>query len=102
MLGNQVHDVEHVGLCAHLVGIAYGDGLGVVLVQETGSSLGGIDGIAGLAQSLGGIEQGSLLLGTAAGEHDALVLGRNLVAGGNHGIEQSLLETVAQATYLAG
>ena len=56
-----------------LVGPSHGNSLHMIVVEELGSSLAGINGVAVLYQSLGGIEHASLLLGATARNHDALL-----------------------------
>ena len=72
VVGNHFHDVRHVLVI--LVGPSHGNSLHMIVVEELGCSLAGINGVAVLYQSLGGIEHGSLLLGATARNHDALLL----------------------------
>ncbi len=58
VLGNHLHHVRNA--CAFLVGPAHGDSRCVVLVEELGSTLRSVNGVASLYQRLCGVQQRSL------------------------------------------
>ena len=93
------YHLHHV-LAAFLIGPGHGSGLHTVLVQETCRSVGGVDLIAVLHQVAGRLQQVHFALHTAAAHQDAVL--RYAVTRGYHGVEQGLVQVVAQTTYLTG